>query len=73
MYERSEKFTSLALYCGKQHFLNNNLNSKFILRATKLLGQGYVKERLKSSFGKLYGRYLDQFEIKHYEVSLSWL
>ena len=45
----------------------------FILRAaqlsSKLLGQGYVMERLKSSLGKFYGRYGDL--IKHYEVSLS--
>ena len=45
----------------------------FILRAarlsSKLLGQGYVIERLKSSLRKFYGRYGDL--IKHYEVSLS--
>ena len=45
----------------------------FILRAarlsSKLLGQGYVMERLKSSLRKFYGRYWDL--IKHYEVSLS--
>ena len=45
----------------------------FILRAarlsSKLLGQGYVMERLKSSLMKFYGRYGDF--IKHYEVSLS--
>ena len=44
----------------------------FILRAarlsSKLLGQGYVMERLKSSLIKFYGRYGDL--IKHYEVSL---
>ena len=44
-----------------------------ILRAarlsSKLLGQGYVRERLKSSLRKFYGRYGDL--IKHYEVSLS--
>ena len=44
----------------------------FILRATrlssKLLRQGYVMERLKSSLRKFYGRYWDL--IKHYEVSL---
>ena len=43
----------------------------FILRATrlsnKLLQQGYVKERLKSSLRKFYGRYSDL--IKQYEVS----
>ena len=33
----------------------------------KLLGQGYVRERLKSSLRKFYGRYGDQ----HYEVPLS--
>ena len=45
----------------------------FILRAarlsSKLLGQGYVIERLKSSLKKFNGRYGDL--IKHYEVSLS--
>ena len=45
----------------------------FILRATrlsnKLLEQGYVKERLKSSLRKFYGRYGDL--IRQYEVSLS--
>ena len=45
----------------------------FILRAArlscKLLGQGYVMERLKLSFRKIYGRYGDL--IKHYAVSLS--
>ena len=43
----------------------------FILRAarlsSKLLGQGYIMERLKSSLRKFYGRYGDL--IKHYEVS----
>ena len=45
----------------------------FILRAlrlsNKLLGQGYVKERLRSSLRKFYGRYGDL--IKQYEVPLS--
>ena len=45
----------------------------FILRAarlsSKLLGQGYVMERLKSSPMKFYGRYGDL--INHYEVPLS--
>ena len=45
----------------------------FILRAmrlsNKLLGQGYVKERLKSSLRKFYGRYWDL--PKQYEVPLS--
>ena len=45
----------------------------FILRvvrlSSKLLGQGYVMERLKSSLRKFYGRYGDL--IKNYEVSLS--
>ena len=44
----------------------------FIRRAarlsSKLLGQGYVMERLKSSLRKFYGRYGDL--IKNYEVSL---
>ena len=45
----------------------------FILRAVrlsnKLLGQGYVNERLRSSLRKFYGRYGDL--IKQYEVPLS--
>ena len=45
----------------------------FILRAARLssnlLGQRYVRERLKSSLRKFYGRYGDL--IKHYEVPLS--
>ena len=45
----------------------------FILMAVrlsnKLLGQGYVKERLRSSLRKFYGRYGDL--IKQYEVPLS--
>ena len=36
---------------------------------SQLLGQGYVKERLKSSFVKFYGRYGNI--MKFYEVSLS--
>ena len=41
---------------------------KFI-SATNVLEQAYVKERLKSSLRKFYGRYRDL--IKQYEVSLS--
>ena len=45
----------------------------FFVRAVrlsnKLLGQGYVKERLKSSLSKFYGRYGDV--TKQYEVPLS--
>ena len=45
----------------------------FILKAarlsSKLLGQGYVGERLKSSLRKFYGRYGDL--IKHYKINLS--
>ena len=45
----------------------------FILRvvriSNKLLGQGFVKERLKSSLRKFYGRYGDL--TKQYEVPLS--
>ena len=47
----------------------------FIPRAArllcKLLGQGFVTECLKSSFGKFFGRYGDL--IKYYEVPLSQL
>ena len=49
------------------------MNVFFFLRvvqlSTKLLGQGYDKERLKSSLRKFYGRYGDL--TKQYEVSLS--
>ena len=38
-------------------------------RSYKLLGQGYVRELLKSSLRKFYGRYEDL--IKHYEIPLS--
>ena len=41
----------------------------FILRATRLANKGYVKERLKVSLKKFYGRYGDL--IKQYEVPLS--
>ena len=45
----------------------------FILRALRLssmlLGQGYVRERLKSSLRKFYGLHMDLFT--HYEVPLS--
>ena len=45
----------------------------FNLRAarfsSKFLGQRYVRDRLKSSLRKFYGRYGDL--IKHYEVSIS--
>ena len=45
----------------------------FILRETrlsnKLLKQGYIEERLKSSLKKFYGRYGDL--IKQYKVPLS--
>ena len=45
----------------------------FILRtgrlSSKLLGQGYLVERLKSSFRKFYSRYGDL--IQEYEVSIS--
>ena len=63
-------------------FLSRNLSDTpglassyecFILRAmrlsNKLLGQGYVKERLKSSLRKFYDRYGDL--TKQYEVPLS--
>ena len=47
----------------------------FILRAmrisNKLLRQKYVKERLRSSLRRFYGRYEDF--IKQYEAPLSWL
>ena len=48
--------------------LKNVLFFLFIL-SSKLIGQGYVMERLKSSLRKFYGRYGNL--IKIYEVSLS--
>ena len=45
----------------------DNFSNKRLLN--KFLEQGYVKERLKSSLRKFYGRYGDL--IKQYEVSLS--
>ena len=39
-------------------------------RSNKLLGQGYVKERLKSSLRKFYGRYGDL--TKQYEAPPRW-
>ena len=39
--------------------------------SSKLLKQGYLAERLQSSFRKFYGRYGDF--ILQYEVSLSWM
>ena len=48
------------------------MNALFLRAArlsSKLLGQGYVMERLQSSLRKIYGRYGDL--IKHYAVSLS--
>ena len=41
----------------------------FFFRKGKILGQGYVMERLKSSLRKFCDRYGDL--IKHYEVSLT--
>ena len=50
-----------------------SLYERFILRArrlsSKLLKQGYLVERLKSSFRKFYGRYRDL--IQQYAVTLS--
>ena len=47
----------------------------FILRAmrlsNKLLGQGYVKERLRSSLSNFYDQY--GYLTKQYEVPLSWM
>ena len=48
---------------------------RFILRVTrlsnKLLEQGYVKERLKTSLRNCYDRYGDFF--KQYEVPVLWM
>ena len=41
-------------------------NLRAVLLSNKLLGEGYVKERLKSSIRKFYGRYGDL--TKQYEV-----
>ena len=65
-------FASLCFFCLTTHTVCQGL-LLFILRAarlsSKLLGQGYIMESLKSSLRKFYGRYGDL--IKHYEVSLS--
>ena len=67
-YKNTQVFSSIIRYaraCSSYEC--------FILRAmrlsNKLLGQGYVKERLKSSLRKFYGRYGDL--TKQYEVPLS--
>ena len=44
-------------------------NVRTVFVSNKLLEQGYVKERLKSSLRKFYGRYGDH--IKQYQLSLS--
>ena len=49
--------------------LMNVLFLRAMRLSNKLLGQGYIKERLKSSLRKFYGRYGDL--IKQYEVPLS--
>ena len=62
---RQCRFITINKYCSSYEC--------FILRAVrlsnKLLGQGYVKERLKSSLRMFYGRYGDL--TKQYEVPLS--
>ena len=67
---RPMAFVSLSLYDTP---LGISWYECFILRArrlsSKLLKQGYLVERLKSSFRKFWGRYGDLIE--QYEVSLS--
>ena len=67
---RPMAFLSLSLYDTPGRAPRMNV---FFLRArrlsSKLLKQGYLVERLKSSLGKFYGRYRDH--IQQYEVSLS--
>ena len=63
-----------GVFISKTHPIRQDLLLLcFILRAVrlsnKLLGQGYVKERLKSPLRKVYGRYGDL--TKQYEVLLS--
>ena len=73
----SSNIPSSPAYCDLSHSLRYaracSSYECFILRAarlsSKLRGQGYVMERLKSSLRKFYGWYGDL--IKHYEVSLS--
>ena len=64
-------FLSLSLYV--RYARARSLYECFILRArrlfSKLLKQGYLVERLKSSFRKFYGRYGDL--IQQYDVSFS--
>ena len=70
-YKIKYKWFQIYLFRLTQQRTNSAAN--VILRATrlsnKLLEQGYVKERLKSSLKKFYGRYGDL--IKQYEVPLS--
>ena len=55
---------SLYWCCKLRMFFN-----RYVRLSNKLLGQGYVKERLKLSLRKFYGRYGDL--TKQYEVPLS--
>ena len=72
IYQLRPPMTSLSCSLYDMLGLAPRMNF-FILRATrlsnKLLEKGYVKERLKSSMKKFYGRYGDI--IKQYEVPLS--
>ena len=77
--DRKNKMAALANPPKRWHIvlrctICGPLGLLFILRAkqlsNKLLEQGYVKERLKLSLRKFYGRYSDQ-TIKQYEITLS--
>ena len=62
-------FISQHLRCAKAYSSYGCFIQRATLLSSKLIGQGYVIEHLKSSFRKFYGRYGDL--IKYYEVSLS--
>ena len=51
-----DQYTKGGHFCAAHMALNARYYSPF---SNKLLGQGYVKERLKSSLRKFYGRYGD--------------
>ena len=57
------------MHCIYKIEYENLKDNEFTRLSNRLLEQGYVKESLKSSFRKFYGRYWNL--IKQYEVSLS--
>ena len=63
LFQHLWNYSAILKHFTKQHLF------RAVRLSNKLLGQGYVKERLKSSLRKFYGRYGDL--IKQYEVPLS--